>query len=69
MIYADERLYLYSEQGVVGLADASPTGYRERGRFTIKQTGPPTWSHPIITSGRLIIRDQDNVYAYDVRAK
>lgn len=69
LIYADQRLYLYSEQGTVGLADASPTEYRERGRFSIQQTGPPTWSHPIITNGRLIIRDQDNVYAYDVRAK
>lgn len=69
LIYADERLYLYSEGGVVGLADATPTGYRERGRFSIQQTGSPTWSHPIITNGTLIIRDQDNVYAYDVRAK
>ena len=69
LIYADQRLYLYSEQGAVGLADASPTEYRERGRFSIPQTGPPTWSHPIISNGRLIIRDQDNVYAYDVRAK
>jgi outer membrane protein assembly factor BamB len=69
LIYADQRLYLYSEQGVVGLADASPTEYKERGRFSIQQTGPPTWSHPIITNGRLIIRDQDNVYAYDIRAK
>jgi outer membrane protein assembly factor BamB len=69
LIYADERLYLYSEQGTVGLADASPTGYRERGRFSIQTTGPPTWSHPIITNGKLIIRDHDNVYAYDIRAK
>ena len=69
LIYADQRLYLYSEQGTVGLADASPTEYRERGRFSIQQTGPPTWSHPVISSGRLIIRDQDNVYAYDIRAK
>ncbi|MEO7133860.1 MAG: hypothetical protein ABI024_06525, partial [Vicinamibacterales bacterium] len=69
LIYADQRLYLYSEQGTVGLADASPTEYRERGRFSIQQTGPPTWSHLIITNGRLIIRDQDTVYAYDVRAK
>ena len=67
LIYADQRLYLYSEQGVVGLADASPTEYRERGRFSIQATGPPTWSHPIITNGRLIIRDQDNVYAYNVK--
>ena len=67
LIYADQRLYLYSEQGVVGLADASPTEYRERGRFSIQTTGPPTWSHPIITNGRLMIRDQDNVYAYNVK--
>jgi outer membrane protein assembly factor BamB len=69
LIYADERFYLYSEGGVVGLAEATPAGYRERGRFNIRQTSPPTWSHPIITNGKLIIRDQDNVYAYDVKAK
>ena len=28
LIYADERLYLYSENGVVGLADASGGGIR-----------------------------------------
>lgn len=67
LVYADERLYLYSEQGVVGLADASPTGYQERGRFSIGTVGPPTWSHPIIANGHLIIRDQDNVYAYRIR--
>ena len=69
LIYADQRLYLYSEGGVVGLADASPAAYQERGRFQIPTSGSPTWSHPIITSGRLIIRDQDAVFAFDVKAK
>jgi outer membrane protein assembly factor BamB len=70
LIFADNRLYLYSEDGVVGLADASPAAYRERGRFTIpQQSGLPTWSHPIIAGGLLIIRDQDALFAYDVRAK
>ena len=70
LIFADRRFYLYSEEGVVGLAEASPAGYREHGRFTLsQQSGLPTWSHPIISGGLLIIRDQDNVYAYDVRAK
>lgn len=68
LIYADERLYLYGENGTVGLADATPTGYNERGRFSISlSTGEPAWSHPIITNGKLIIRDQDNIYAYAVR--
>ena len=70
LIFADQRLYLYSEDGVVGLAEASPTGYREHGRFTLtQQSGLPTWSHPMISGGLLIIRDQDTVYAYDIRAK
>lgn len=70
LIFADRRLYLYSEDGVVGLAEASPAGYREHGRFSLaQQSGLSTWSHPIISGGLLIIRDQDSVYAYDVRAK
>ena len=69
LIYADGRLYLYSENGVAGLAEASPTEYREHGRFQLKTGNAHTWSHPIITSGLLILRDQDRVYAYDVKAK
>ena len=70
LIYADERLYLYSEDGVVGLAEASPAGYREHGRFTVpNRSDLPTWSHPVISGGLLILRDQDVVHAYDVRLK
>jgi outer membrane protein assembly factor BamB len=68
LVYADNRLYLYSENGVVGLAEANPAAYREHGRFTISTSGSPTWSHPMITQGKLILRDQDAVYAYDIRA-
>ena len=70
LIYADNRLYLYSEDGVVGLAEASPVAYREHGRFTLQQqSNLPTWSHPIITGGLLIIRDQDSVYAYNIKTR
>jgi outer membrane protein assembly factor BamB len=69
VVFADGRLYLYSEQGVVGLAEATPEGYREHGRFTIKAGNAPTWSHPIVSNGTLFIRDQDNIYAFDVRQK
>jgi hypothetical protein len=67
LIFADGRLYLYSENGVVGLASAVPEGYREHGRFRIEAGSLPTWSHPIISNGRLIVRDQDNIYAYNIR--
>jgi len=67
LIHADGMLYLYSERGVVGLAEANPTAYRERGRFTIETSGSSTWAHPIITNGKLILRDQDTIRAFDVR--
>jgi outer membrane protein assembly factor BamB len=69
VVFADERLYLYSEQGVVGLAEANPSGYREHGRFQIKAGNAPTWSHPVVSNGKLFIRDQDSIYAYDVKAR
>ena len=69
LVFADDRLYLYSEGGVVGLAEANPTGYKEHGRFQVKTGNLPTWSHPVVSGGKLYLRDQDNIYAYDVRAK
>jgi outer membrane protein assembly factor BamB len=69
MVFADDRLYLFSEQGVVGLAEASPAGYREHGRFEIRTGRLPTWSHPVVSGGKLFIRDQDTIFAYDVRGK
>jgi outer membrane protein assembly factor BamB len=67
LVYADGNLYALSENGVVGLFEASPSGYREKGRFRIKQGSLPTWTHPVIAGGRLYLRDQDTIYAYDVR--
>jgi outer membrane protein assembly factor BamB len=69
LVFADERLYLYSENGVVGLAEANPAGYREHGRFQIRAGSLPTWSHPVVSGGKLFLRDQDTIYAYDVTAK
>ena len=69
VVFADERLYLYSENGIVGLAEANPAGYREHGRFQLRTGNLPTWSHPVVAGGRLYLRDQDTIYAYNVAAK
>jgi outer membrane protein assembly factor BamB len=69
LVFADDRLYLFSENGVVGLAEANPQKYVEHGRFQLRTGSLPTWSHPVVSGGRLFIRDQDTLYAYDVAAK
>jgi outer membrane protein assembly factor BamB len=69
LVYADGHLYCFSENGVVGLVEATPAGYKEKGRFRIQQDSLPTWAHPVVAGGRLYLRDQDTIYAYDVREK
>lgn len=69
LVFADGHLYCFSENGVVGLVEATPTGYKEKGRFKIQQDSLPTWTHPVVAGGRLYLRDQDTIYAYDVREK
>lgn len=69
LVYADGHLYCLSENGVVGLVEATPAEYREKGRFRIPQESLPTWTHPVISGGRLYLRDQDTIYAFDVRQK
>jgi outer membrane protein assembly factor BamB len=69
LVYAGDRLYLFSENGVAALAEANPTEYREHGRFEIRTGNLPTWTHPVVSGGQLYLRDQDTIYAYAVAAK
>jgi outer membrane protein assembly factor BamB len=67
LTYADGNLYLLSEKNMVGLAEATPTGYVEKGRFSIADQGWPSWAHPVVCGGRLYIRDQGTLTCYDVK--
>jgi outer membrane protein assembly factor BamB len=69
VMFADGHLYLQGENNIVGLAEASPAGYKEKGRFTIADKGLPSWAHPVVSGGRLYVRNQDTLVAYDIRAK
>ncbi len=66
---ADGKLYIVGEDLVVGLAEASPAGYREHGRFRIDDQGLPSWAHPAISDGRMYIRNQGMLASYDIRGK
>jgi len=66
--YADGHLYILSENNVVGLVEATPAGYKEKGRFSITDQGWPSWSHPVVSGGRLYVRNQGTLTSYDVRA-
>jgi outer membrane protein assembly factor BamB len=75
--YADGNLYFHGENGNAALVEASPEGYREKGRFTPpnppkkKQAGQfaeRAFAYPVIANGRLYIRDLGTLWAYDIKA-
>jgi outer membrane protein assembly factor BamB len=65
--YADGRLYFRYQNGVMKLFDASPEGFKEEGSFKIPGVRAPSWSHPVIYQGKMYLREQDQLYCYDVR--
>jgi len=74
---ADGLLFLHGENGDVALVEATPAAYREKGRFTPpnqpeRRPGTPsaqskTWPHPVISDGRLYLRDLNIMWVYDVK--
>ena len=72
---ADGMLYCLDERtGTVVLAEASPKGWKEAGRLTldpqskIRSPKGHIWTHPVISHGKLYLRDQELVYCFDVQA-
>jgi outer membrane protein assembly factor BamB len=65
--YADGHLYFRYQNGVMKLIEASPEGYKETGSFKIPEVRKPSWSHPVINNGKLYLREQDNLYVYNIR--
>jgi outer membrane protein assembly factor BamB len=69
VIYADGHLYCQGEAGTIGLVEATPEGYKEKSRFQIPRGEFSVWTLPVIANGRLYIREQDNLYCYDIKAQ
>ncbi|MEQ8846742.1 PQQ-binding-like beta-propeller repeat protein [Botrimarina sp.] len=74
--YADERLYLLSEDGgEVVLLEPSPKEWIEKGRFTLepqtdlRKPKGKIWVHPVIANGKLYLRDQELLFCFDVSAE
>ncbi|MEP7272629.1 MAG: PQQ-binding-like beta-propeller repeat protein [Acidobacteriota bacterium] len=67
--YADGMLYLQGEKQLVGMAEANPKAYVEKGRFPISDRGWDSWAHPVVVGGKLYIRNQNELTCYDIKGK
>lgn len=64
--YADGDLYMRYQDGLMVLVEATPKGYREKGSFQIPDVANFSWSHPVVADGKLYLREQDNLFCYDL---
>lgn len=69
VLYADGQLYFRYESGIMALIGATKDGYKLNGTFKIPQRAGPSWSHPVVLDGKLYLREQNNLFVYDVAAK
>ena len=67
--YADGNFYCRTEgSGTVALVEATPSEYVEKGRFDQPDRSPQNaWPHPVVSGGRLYLRDQDVLLCYNVK--
>lgn len=68
-ILADGKAVILGERGTLFLADLSAAGYRERSRASAPGIGYPAWAAPVLSRGRLYLRDEDTLVCLDVSKK
>lgn len=68
VLYADGHFYFRYEDGVMALIEATPKRFVLKSTFQIPSKNGKHWAHPVIASGLLYLRDQDELLCYDVRA-
>ena len=70
VVYADGHIYLRSEGGRVALVEAGTSEYVQKGVFAQPQrSGRPAWPHPVVADGKLFLRDQNALLAYDIKGQ
>lgn len=72
-LWADERLYALSENGIVTLLNPAAGAFETVGRMELPKGAfggakqSDVWAHPVIHRGRLYLRNHDVLACYDVK--
>lgn len=73
---ADGMFYCLDEgSGTVALIEVSDKGWNEKGRFKLtpqterRSKSGRIWTHPVVSDGKLYLRDQELLFCFDVKGK
>lgn len=67
IVYADDRLYCYSDNGVMNLIDPTGSSMKVVSKFKVEKGTQQHFAHPVIDNGVLYIRHGDALMAYEIR--
>jgi outer membrane protein assembly factor BamB len=75
LMLANGKLLLYSEKGQLGLAEASPEGYKELAfvqAVQVRENYPggaakQTWAMPVLANGKIYCRSQDDLVCLEAK--
>ncbi len=69
--FADGRLYLHGDNNEIAMIEATDSGWKLLGKGTPPNApargNSKAWAHPVISDGKLYIRDQSSIWCYDIR--
>jgi len=70
VLWADGMLFCRDENGPISLVEATPKGFKLKGRFDQPdRSDRNSWPYLVIANGVMYVRDQDVLLAYDVRGE
>ena len=64
--YVDGHLIFRYQDGLVALVEANPKAFTMKGSFTPKHQEKESWSYPVVSGGRLYLREQDKMMCYQL---
>ncbi len=68
VMYADGNLYFRYQTGEMALIEATPEEFRLKSVFRPKIAGNG-WPHPVVANGKLYLRGDNEIHAYDIKAR
>lgn len=66
VLYVDGNMIFRYQSGDVVLIEASPKGYKMKGKFMPVYQKGSSWAHPVVVNGKLYLREQDVLMCYSL---
>ncbi|MEN9974635.1 MAG: hypothetical protein RLZZ282_641, partial [Verrucomicrobiota bacterium] len=66
LTYADGHLIIRYQDGLVVLVEATPKAFHLMGSFKPVFQQKESWAHPVVSGGKLYLREQDKIMCYSL---